>query len=173
MSIKIKSVLVMMFLTLLSGCASTETRENGNKSLVDQYYEAGKAYQQGAYQKAEMLYRKLEKIQPNNVTVLLRLGNINLRQKKYDQALSYYQKVIAIKPRSARAHYNIAALYLELSEKHFRYYSANAANNDIPPGLIKLLTSIQRFSDGRTKSANPLDAITSLIVKQKTADSSN
>lgn len=82
-------------------------------------------YQQKDYKKAEKICRKILEKNPQNLTVLINLGNILFLSKKYDEALANYQQAQTIRPDSFLAVVNIANIYLEqedytLAEKFAR-----------------------------------------------------
>lgn len=169
---KLKScVILILAMVNIAACTSNPVLDKKKNSAVDQYYAADSAYRMGDYQKAQSLYHKLELLQPTNITILLRLGNLYLRQKNFRKAEKYYRRVLAIKPNSERAHYNLAVLHLEISEKHFKYYAANQHDDAGSERLVKLLNAIQVYSSSRVKTNNPLDALADIIVKGHSGES--
>ncbi len=105
---------------------------------------------------------------PGNTHALFRLGNIALYDGQSDEALGYYERVLAIDPKFARAHYNLAVIHLGRAEDHFNYYAATLDNGQsIEAPLVKLLVDMEAFATPEetrsVKSSDPLDSLGELL----------
>jgi len=69
-----------------------------HKVLADYYYVA-----LGNADKATELYHKVLDIDPNDVTVLMILGNLAVVEKKFDKAREFYQNILAIEPSNSES----------------------------------------------------------------------
>src|SRR2546430_16570643 len=65
------------------------------------------------WNKAESALRKVLEIDPKAANAYFALGEVYLRQKKYDPAEKSLQDGLAIETRSAQAHYTLARVYWE------------------------------------------------------------
>lgn len=66
---------------------------------------------QGKLQKAQALYRKAIKLNPDNVQALNNLGVTYISQGKYKRAIARFNDVLKIRPDYTDAHYNLACVY--------------------------------------------------------------
>ncbi len=71
---------------------------------------------EGKLEEAKRLYRKVVKIDPNNVQALNNLGVIHMSQKRYKWAITRFKEAIKIKPDYPDAHYNLACLYAQKND---------------------------------------------------------
>ncbi len=77
------------------------------------------------------VYEKILKKLPDSIPVLMNLGGIYFRNRKYEKAVPYYEKVIRINPRHYQGHYWLAVCYLHLQ----RYYAAIHTLEDVIESL--------------------------------------
>lgn len=143
----------------LGGCAS-----GGGAALRDDALAAAdSAYQARDLKKAERLYRRLAKDRKTDADIYLRLGNIAMLGAEPNRAAGYYERAIAINPRHARAHYNLATIYLQRSEEHMHYFVALSDDSELNDGLVRLLAQIEQFSHAdlaaAERSGSPLDEL--------------
>ncbi len=98
------------------------------------HYLFGKANaydQAGLSDRSIQVYEKILKKLPDSVPVLMNLGGIYFRNRKYEKAVPYYEKVIRINPRHYQGHYWLAVCYLQLQ----RYYAAIHTLEDVIESL--------------------------------------
>ncbi|GAX60015.1 hypothetical protein SCALIN_C05_0100 [Candidatus Scalindua japonica] len=69
--------------------------------------EAYQLHQAGMLTKAEKLYNKLIKEQPNQIDALFLLGTLNLQQMDFDTACRFFRKTLKLMPDHAIAHCNL------------------------------------------------------------------
>ncbi|PKN52905.1 MAG: hypothetical protein CVU55_06700 [Deltaproteobacteria bacterium HGW-Deltaproteobacteria-13] len=77
------------------------------------YEQAFKKQQAGNLDEARDLYRKVLKIDPQNVQALNNLGVIHMNTKYYKKAILRFNDAIHIKHDYTDAHYNLACLYAQ------------------------------------------------------------
>lgn len=81
----------------------------------------------GEFTMAQRCYREAGKIAPNDVIVHYDLGIVLDALGKKKEAIGEHLKALALDPRHADAHYNIALVYAEMGEdrkalKHYVHY---------------------------------------------------
>jgi tetratricopeptide (TPR) repeat protein len=74
----------------------------------------------------EYLFKAVEK-DPENYSYLFAIGTLYDKKQKYDEAIEYYAKTLAIKEDFFDAQYNLGAVYYNKAVAHY------TAANDIPP----------------------------------------
>jgi len=89
---------------------SVETKKNIAKSKA-LFAQAMELQQEEKLKKAQILYRKAIKLDPDNVQALNNLGVIYMNQKRYKRAIMRFKDAIKIKPDYSDAHYNMACVY--------------------------------------------------------------
>lgn len=72
--------------------AAIELSKKGNKLL-----------RQGAYQAAEQTLLEAYELDPNNAYILVGLGDLHREQKKFAQAINYYEKILGLDERNVFA----------------------------------------------------------------------
>jgi tetratricopeptide (TPR) repeat protein len=77
---------------------------------------ASKYHQQGNLQQAEIIYKEIINLQPNNLYVIQKLANISQDKGQIDEAIVYYQKAINLNPGDFGFYYNLANAFLEKGE---------------------------------------------------------
>ena len=68
------------------------------------------------FKDAEILYKKILKINPNHFESIFLLGSLSLQTKKFDAAIQLFYKAIEIRPEHANTHYNLGFVFTELGE---------------------------------------------------------
>jgi len=69
---------------------------------------------------AARIYEGILEKDSNSIPVLLNLGGLYYRRRKYEMAIPYYEKVIRANPKHYQGHYWLAMCYWKLK----RYYAA-------------------------------------------------
>jgi len=111
-------------------------------------------HRRGDLTRAEALYKKALKKQPNNFDILHMLGRICYQLRDYDEAIRYIRKEIEIAPSNAEAHFNLAFILHNtgrLDEAVLSYQKAIK----IEPGLMEAYNNlgILLTGKGRTEEA--------------------
>jgi len=75
------------------------------------FAQAMELQQEGKLKKAQTLYRKAIKFDPDNIQALNNLGVTYMSQKRYKRAIMRFKDAIKIKPDYSDAHYNMACVY--------------------------------------------------------------
>lgn len=104
----------MESLGYLSG--SKPSREKDPKDLIwiVKAMEEGKKYfEEKDYQKAEEVYKKILKANPENYPALIQYGTLLREQKRFEEALSIYNKAKDLNPSFIHARFNLGTLYFE------------------------------------------------------------
>jgi predicted Zn-dependent protease len=98
----------------------------------------------GKIPEAQALGERIAAQQPENGAILEALGYTAIARQNYDEAASYYQRAIALRPRSHVAHYNLARALLLLGRASQAEVEAKIAVSLNPsPDYQELLTKIQ------------------------------
>ena len=109
MAVVMSFVLVSVAMAAGSSSSSTQPR--------DSYYEQGvKAVKSANYKKAIKLFNKVVAAKPTDADAWNYLGFSNRKLKKFDQALSAYQRALAIDPNHRGANEYLGELYLQTDE---------------------------------------------------------
>lgn len=98
------------------------------------HYLFGKANaydQAGLSDRSIQVYEEILKRLPDSIPVLMNLGGIYFRSRRFEKAVPYYEKVIRINPRHYQGHYWLAVCYLQLQ----RYYAAIHTLEDVVESL--------------------------------------
>jgi tetratricopeptide (TPR) repeat protein len=66
---------------------------------------------------AELLLQQALEQNSANVTALYGMGIVKSEQKRFDEALDYLNKAVALDPRHGRAHYALAVIYHDLGDQ--------------------------------------------------------
>jgi len=115
---------------------------------------------EGKLEEAKSLYKKVIKIDPQNIQALNNLGVIYMSKKTYKWAIIRFNDAINIKHNYTDAHYNLACLY--------------AQKNDVPQSLSYLKNAIAfnpevrkwAKNDGDLKVLGNLSEFKKLMEKQ-------
>lgn len=92
-------------------------KNNPYEPLV--FFKAGNFYQQsGNIEKAKQLQNAALKLDPNYIPSLNNLGVILMNEKKYDDSLNYFTKIIQLDEKYANAYLNLGIIY----EEHFKNF---------------------------------------------------
>jgi tetratricopeptide (TPR) repeat protein len=89
---------------------SVETKKDIRKS-DSLFAQAMKLQREGKFSKAQILYRKAIKLNPDNIQALNNLGVTYISQKRYKRAIARFNDVLKINPDYTDAHYNLACVY--------------------------------------------------------------
>jgi tetratricopeptide (TPR) repeat protein len=82
---------------------------------------------EGKLEEAKSLYKKVVKIDPQNMQALNNLGVIYMSQKRYKWAIIRFNDALNIKHNYTDAHYNLACLYAQKNDIHqSMFYLKNA-----------------------------------------------
>jgi len=155
-----KQLIIMLLVMLISGCSSSGLKAERN--ISENFMRGESAYANKNYVLAKQNYEAVYKAYPNNITVLFKLANISMRERQWDKALNYYSVIIRRRPNYAKAHHNLAMLYLYKAKRHLNYYIANSEsfNNKL---LGKLIKSIDDYSKNRVERRTPLDKLADAV----------
>ena len=65
----------------------------------------------------EFILKKFAKAEPDNVEVYNYLGQLYYSQRKYDQAIAQFEKILSLEPKNADIMFSLGSLYAELKQK--------------------------------------------------------
>ena len=124
------------------------------------YAQALQRQHEGKLEEAKNLYKKVVKIDPQNMQALNNLGVIYMSLKRYKWAIIRFNDALNIKHNYTDAHYNLACLY--------------AQKNDVPQSLFYLKNAIEfnpevkqwAKNDGDLKALANLPEFKKLMEKQ-------
>ena len=88
----------------------------GNTDSKIIYEQALERQREGKLKEAKILYRKVIKIDKDNVQALNNIGVIYMSQKRYKRAIMRFKDAIKIKHNYPDAHYNLACLYAQKND---------------------------------------------------------
>ncbi|MEO1575023.1 MAG: tetratricopeptide repeat protein [Pseudomonadota bacterium] len=135
----------LLIAVLQAGCVTGVARDiNGE---ADRMRLGDEAFEARDYTRAREHYTVAVQEAPNNTQALFRLGNIALYEGRPEAAQEFYERTLAIDPQFARAHYNLAVIYLGRAEDHFNYYAATLdSGRSIDAPLVRLLADLEAFA---------------------------
>ncbi len=113
-------------------------------------------HQAGKLNEAEVTYKKLLKIVPNNTALLTNLGIINLRKNNFVQSITLLKRSLELDSQQANAYYYIGLSfhYLRKQNDAIVYYEkAIAVNSKYKEAYFNLgnaLKDLRRFDDSLT-----------------------
>lgn len=103
-------LLLALLLASLGGCAGLPQRSGAD--LFELQRQAAKAYQDQQYEQALTLYRQLTRRVPKDALVWFRLGNVQARLARPDQAVQSYRHALLLNPRLSKAWHNMGIIQL-------------------------------------------------------------
>ena len=114
MLIKYVTAVVMSFVLASTAMAAGSSSSSTKK---DSYYDQGvKAVKSANYNKAVKLFNKVVATKPTDADAWNYLGFSNRKLKKFDLALSAYQKALSIDPKHRGANEYLGELYLQTDD---------------------------------------------------------
>ena len=159
-----KIILIIMLGLAASGCNTNNVKPDTN--ISETYMKGESAYARKDYKQAKLHFEKVIIAYPDNIESLFKLANINMRNKNWDAAQTYYSAVIQLKPNHAKAHHNLAMLHLFKAKNHLNYYIANNESFDNKK-LGILLNSINAYSSNSKSALTPLDRLADAVKTHK------
>ena len=115
MLIKYVTAVVMSF--VLASTAMAAGSSSSSTQPKDSYYDQGvKAVKSANYKEAVKLFNKVVATKPTDADAWNYLGFSNRKLKKFDLALSAYQKALAIDPKHRGANEYLGELYLKTGD---------------------------------------------------------
>ncbi len=128
------------------GCQSAGDRETGEGGRL----EAAEAlYQQGQYEQSLAVLREIIIEDPKHVNANFRSGVIHHRAGRFREAVSFYQRVVELKPDHLKAHYNLAQIFskdmvdLKSAKDHLQKFLALGPPPDLKSEAEKMLASVE------------------------------
>ena len=138
---------------------------------IDDYEIAKQSYKARQFVLAKKLFTRILKKNPSHPDkemISLKLGNIDLREGKYEKAVDNYLVMLKEQPRNSKVQHNIAVAYLSLAEDHFKNYMAlNSKENKRTKKIVELLSAIEKFAGKTTKSETSLDDLADIFKDSK------
>ncbi|MFI5362471.1 MAG: tetratricopeptide repeat protein [Elusimicrobiota bacterium] len=124
----------------------------GTKAELQAFNDRGVEYaQKGELDKARDEFRKGLPIDPGNPELLNNLGSVSYQQKRWDEAVGYYQKALKRAPKYGDAQYNLTrALYHagRLDEARRSAVDAQALGRDMTALIAKIDAMRTHKGDG-------------------------
>jgi cytochrome c-type biogenesis protein CcmH/NrfG len=124
------TVVGLLFTALLCGCATSARKQL--TSTIQRQQKAEQAYASGDLAQALVAYQALTRDVPGHADFWFRLGNVQVRMKRPDQAVDAYQHVLRIQPDHAKAWHNMGIIRLRQAEAAFGQSARYAAGVDPP-----------------------------------------
>jgi len=101
---------------LVSGVMAASTPSVSTQTKAGNFERGVKAIETENFKKATKLFSKVVAKEPGNADAWNYLGFSNRKLKKFDQALSAYQKALAIDPEHRGANEYLGELYLQTGD---------------------------------------------------------
>ncbi|MFA9421434.1 MAG: tetratricopeptide repeat protein [Gammaproteobacteria bacterium] len=113
----IKYVMAVVMSFVLASTAMAAGSSSSSTQPKDSYYDQGvKAVKSANYKKAVKLFNKVVATNPTDADAWNYLGFSNRKLKKFDLALSSYQRALAIDPKHRGANEYLGELYLQTDD---------------------------------------------------------
>ena len=113
----IKYVMAVVMSFVLASTAMAAGSSSSSTQPKDSYYDQGvKAVKSANYKKAVKLFNKVVATKPTDADAWNYLGFSNRKLKKFDLALSSYQRALAIDPKHRGANEYLGELYLQTDD---------------------------------------------------------
>ena len=129
-------ILVSGLVLALAGCASSPFRKQPDavsgispQALIALQESAAVAYAQGNAPAATGLYTQLVQGAPNDVQAWHRLGNLELLEERYAQALIAYEHVLQLGGGNAGVWHNVAVIRLREAQVALNQVQAQAPDS--------------------------------------------
>ena len=89
-----------------------------NSRHLEEYLSLGETLQkQAKWQQAEIFYRRIIELKPNDLAIVYQeLGKVLQQQKKHQEAIAAYEQAIKLNPKLASAYFQLSLLSLEQGE---------------------------------------------------------
>lgn len=97
-----------------TGKKDIEKEEAGDPQAI--YVQAIQKQNEGRLYQAEALYKKVLKIDPQNLAAMNNLGVVYMNQNKYKQAIGSFNEALNIRHDYVKAHYNLACVYAQIND---------------------------------------------------------
>ena len=69
------------------------------------------------FKKADQAFNKVLRMMPKNITAMIGKGTLNYHQKKYDEALSWFFRVLDVNPEYGLGHYGVCQTLLRKKDR--------------------------------------------------------
>lgn len=113
----IKQVLyLILFITIVSGCATTPKGMPDNPLSTGQLEAAFQAYREGRLGDAEALLLGVLDKHPTLSEAWFKLANVYYRTGRHDAAVRAYEKTVAYDTKNGRAWYNLALTRIQQAD---------------------------------------------------------
>ena len=109
---------------------------------------AEKLFETGKYAQAVPLFESVLKTNPNDLKALEYLGDIAGKQKQWDKALGYYNKLKKVKPNEADYHYKCGGV-MGMKAKEVNKFKALGMIGDIRSSFEKAIILEPKHIDAR------------------------
>ena len=87
-----------------------------NQTLKENFTQALQAHRERKFKNAEILYKKILKIDPNHFESIFYLASLSVQTKNFDKAKQLFQKALQIRPNHAITCNNLGLIFQELGE---------------------------------------------------------
>ncbi len=93
------------------------------------YSQASYYLKDGKLKQAEGILKKILSQDPGHINSLNDMGVLSLNEDRYEDAISFFEKAVRLKPKFANPYYNLACAY--------------SLKNDVDKGMVYLLKAIE------------------------------
>lgn len=131
------------------------------------------------YSDAEVLYKKLVRLNPDIFILRSNLGVVLFKQGKVDESLEHFQRAVDLKPNYLKAHLYLGLIFkkerkFDLAYKHFKFAQADAQIKEIEMLLKEKKEEVPKkespeitrsFKIQPTEEGKPLKTITDVFQR--------
>jgi len=100
----------------LKVAATLNSEDLQSHYLLALIYSTEKNYEKAA-EEYEIILKTFSKAEPQNIEIYSYLGQLYYSQRKYDRAISQFEKILELEPQNTDVMYLLGSLYLETNQK--------------------------------------------------------
>ncbi len=118
------------------------------QNFANDFNQAEVLFQQKKYALAKPIFEKIIKEEPHNYKAIEYLGDIAGHQKKWDEALKYYEKLKKVDSKNANYHYKFGGV-LGMKARDGSRFAALSLLDDVENAFLTAVTLDSKHVDAR------------------------
>lgn len=160
--ISIYNILLMLLFVGISGCATAQKSGDGKnipKKALQSYTKGYEAFQLGEFVEAEKHFLDALNKYPDYMDALDALGKTYQDSRKYELAILYFKKVLALDPRNLIIKYDLGDLYFltqKLDSSEYFYKTFLQENSMKDKYTSKAERRLENIENARELMKNPV-----------------
>lgn len=110
-------IVIWVIVIFLNSFAYAEEAHLSQEAINHFHDKARQLKNEGKYEEAEVIFKQIIAIQPENPNAHFDLGNVYLHQHKYTETMNYYEKAIKLglsEEHMLMYHFNLSMCYIDL-----------------------------------------------------------